>query len=237
LDAVCNRLGVHTDVSHNPPNATIVEGCTKLGYDVSDIPHNAPGHHSCGWCTFGCTRGLKQGMQETFLQDAAKAGAHFIVNASVLRVNHKAGKASGVVAEYKNPATGVVKKFEVKAKVVVVSAGTLNTPLVLKRSGLKNPNIGKYLRLHPVVAVRGRFDKEMKPWDGCNMSAVSKVTANRNGTHYGSIIETPILHAGLLGSGLPWRAAEDYKTSCLGTYLFLSLVLLFPIILIYLFCN
>lgn len=33
----------------------------------------------------------------------------------------------------------------------IVSAGTIHSPAVLMRSGLKNPRIGRNLRLHPVV--------------------------------------------------------------------------------------
>ena len=42
---------------------------------------------------------------------------------------------------------------------VVVAGGALNTPQILKRSGLDSPTIGKYLGLHPVRVVYGLFDE------------------------------------------------------------------------------
>lgn len=216
LDAVCQRLGVHdTHIAHNGPNSKIVEGSARLGHDVGTIPHNAPGEHSCGWCTFGCTRGLKQGMQETFLADAAKAGAHFVVNANVHRIEHRNGRATGIVATYSDGKQ--TRTFKVHAKVVVVSAGSLNSPVLLLRSGLKNKNIGRHLRLHPVSMVRGEFPgQDIDPWEGCNMSAVSRVVADRNGSGYGALIETPIIHPGFGVGQMPWRSLSEFKTHALG---------------------
>jgi choline dehydrogenase-like flavoprotein len=46
----------------------------------------------------------------------------------------------------------------IAADTVVVAGGALNTPQILKRSGLDAPAIGKNLGLHPVRLVYGLFD-------------------------------------------------------------------------------
>ena len=57
-------------------------------------------------------------------------------------------------------ATGVeVGGDTIRAETVVVACGALNTPQVLRRSGLDSPTIGKYLGLHPVRVVYGLFDE------------------------------------------------------------------------------
>ena len=57
-------------------------------------------------------------------------------------------------------ATGVEVGGEtVHADTVVVAGGALNTPQILRRSGLDAPAIGKFLGLHPVRLVYGLFDE------------------------------------------------------------------------------
>ncbi len=46
-----------------------------------------------------------------------------------------------------------------RAGAVVVAGGALNTPQLLRRSGLDNPAVGRHLGLHPVRVVYGLFDE------------------------------------------------------------------------------
>jgi hypothetical protein len=64
------------------------------------------------------------------------------------------------------------KCIALASKAVVVSGGSINTPAILLRSGLTNPNIGKNLHLHPVSFVSGYFKEKINPWDGAIMTAV-----------------------------------------------------------------
>lgn len=60
-------------------------------------------------------------------------------------------------------------------KAVVCSAGSLNTPAILLRSGLDGGGmVGLGLHLHPVSFVTGWFDEDIDPWEGSIMTAVSK---------------------------------------------------------------
>ncbi len=47
----------------------------------------------------------------------------------------------------------------VNAKVVISACGSIHTPALLLRSGLKHKLIGKHLTLHPVIGAGGIFDK------------------------------------------------------------------------------
>lgn len=163
LDRVCDRMGVSTEsTNHNKANRMILEGSRKLGYNAKEVPQNTGGTtHYCGHCTLGCHSGGKRGPIETFLVDAANAGATFMEGFNVDRVlfsKKKAGKiASGVIgtwvsrdAHFGTSGVGAVKrKVIIRAKTVVISGGTLHSPLLLLRSGIKNPNIGRNLYLHP----------------------------------------------------------------------------------------
>ncbi|RHY04202.1 hypothetical protein DYB36_007306 [Aphanomyces astaci] len=150
-----DSLGVSAEaVLHNVPNQVLLDGAIKLGYPVEAVPQNTNGHvHECGFCTLGCPYGEKQGSHVTWLRDAADAGAKFVDGCYVDKVTYVKDAASGVEATVLNGSVRLV----VKAKTVVCCAGSLHTPALLLRSGLSNPNIGRHLRLHPVVTVHGFF--------------------------------------------------------------------------------
>ena len=99
----------------------------------------------------------------------------------------------------------------VRAKVVVVSAGTIHTPAILKRSGLENSNIGKHLHLHPVSMVFSLFDEDIMPWRGVPMSRISKEFSNLDGQGYGVALETAPAHPGLTAATLPWLNTKMHK--------------------------
>lgn len=65
----------------------------------------------------------------------------------------------------------------VRAKeAVVVSGGSINSPAILLRSGLKGSRIGKNLHLHPVTYITGYYAEVINPWEGSIMTAVSVIS-------------------------------------------------------------
>ena len=80
LDRVCHRMGVSTKyIEHNFGNRALLEGARRLGYSASDVPQNTGNQaHDCGYCTAGCFSSIKQGPANSFLPDAARAGARFV---------------------------------------------------------------------------------------------------------------------------------------------------------------
>ncbi|RLO03689.1 hypothetical protein DYB28_013226, partial [Aphanomyces astaci] len=169
-------------VLHNVPNQVLLDGAIKLGYPVEAVPQNTNGHvHECGFCTLGCPYGEKQGSHVTWLRDAADAGAKFIDGCYVDKVMYVKDAASGVEATVLNGSVRLV----VKAKTVVCCAGSLHTPALLLRSGLRNPNIGRHLRLHPVATVHGFFPhKQVQSWSGSILTTVCNVVRNIHGHGY-----------------------------------------------------
>jgi len=82
----------------------------------------------------------------------------------------------------------------------------------LRKSGLKNPNIGKNLHLHPVQMAWGYFPEsewpQGKSYEGGIMTSMSPVF---DPSGYGTIIQTPSLHPGLFSVLMPWTSALDMK--------------------------
>src|SRR5262249_54796990 len=126
----------------------------------------------CGYCNAGCQQGCKQSTLVTYLQDAADAGARFIVGCAVDRVLVRDGRAAGVAGTVHNQ-DGTEVELTVEAPVVVVAAGGLESPALLLRSGIGGPAAGRYLRLHPTYFVTGLYDEEVRSWDGQFQATVS----------------------------------------------------------------
>ena len=152
LDRVCERMGVSTEhIKHNHGNKAILEGARRLGYAAKEVPQNTGGQeHSCGHCTLGCGTAQKQGPVVSWLPDAAKAGATFAEGFQVEKVlfEMESGVKTAVgvkgIWTSRNSNGGVdgpvsgktVREVIVRARRVIVSSGTLWSPMILQKSGL-----------------------------------------------------------------------------------------------------
>jgi choline dehydrogenase-like flavoprotein len=99
-------------------------------------------------------------------------------------------------------------QLDVRARVVVVAAGALYTPVLLRRSGLANRNIGRHLHLHPTTGVSGVFDEEIRPWEGTLQALYSDEHADL-ADGYGLKYETAPVHRGVLAAFAPWEGATE----------------------------
>ncbi|XP_047322977.1 long-chain-alcohol oxidase FAO4A-like [Impatiens glandulifera] len=226
VQTVCDKMGVQSSVDNEGFNNEVLrKGCQELGYPVKNIPRNSTSDHYCGWCCLGCKDGKKKGTSETWLVDLVKSGNGVILPRSeaikVIQKRDKGlkrGKACGVVFEFKY--NGVKEIYNVESKVTIIAGGALNTPYLLKRSGLKNPNIGKNLHLHPVSMAWGYFpntwpEPGKRSYEGGIMTAMSTVAADFDKSGYGSLIQTPALHPGMFSVLMPWISGADFKTRML----------------------
>ena len=219
MQAVWDRLSVQPDVDkHNLQNAVLQAGCKKLGYHHGTLQRNSASNHFCGWCTYGCPTGKKQSTAETWLVDAVKTGKAVILsNCTAEHIFHspnpngkKKRKAQGVMATIGNGP----RRIFIKANATVVSCGALMTPPLLLNSGLTNPNIGKYLRVHPASSTFGYFpegvgpDPHGKAYEGGIMTVYAPVTL-RKPTEYGALLETGVYHPAVFASFHSWRSGKS----------------------------
>lgn len=143
LDRVWEKMGCSGDaVKPNHANRVLLEGAKQLGYTAKIVPQNCGGQeHDDGFCTLGCWRGEKNGPVNGWFPEAARNGVKFVEGMQVDRVllESKKGKkvAKGVQGVW-TPRDGSEKvPVIIRAKRVVVSCGTLWSPVVLLNSGLK----------------------------------------------------------------------------------------------------
>jgi choline dehydrogenase-like flavoprotein len=206
------RMGVNTtDSSPNANNASLQLGCEALGYHWDFIPRNATGcEQRCGGCQYGCPLGRKQSTLLTFLRDAHEGGARVISGCHVDRVLIKGGRATGVEATVSRGGHQVV----VRASRVVVAGGSIESPALLLRSGLDNPNIGRHLHLHPVAVVAGFYDHPILAWDGSPQTIKTDQFAHLRGAHGFRIEMAPAL-PGTIAAGTAWEGGLQHKLQML----------------------
>ena len=215
LDLVSERVNVNDRCSDwNENTQTLAAACDTAGIDFRRITRNADearySPDSAGYMGFGDQSGAKLGTLKTWLQDAADAGARFVVNCRVERVLVEDGRAAGVEGTYVDE-EGRTARVVVRARTVVLAAGALDTPAVLLRSGIGGPAAGDYLRLHPATAVSAIYDgKPQRGWWGAPQSGLSMEFANLE-DGYGYLIETSHASPGVAGSALPWAGGEQHK--------------------------
>jgi hypothetical protein len=231
LDRVCHRMGVSTEhIHHNHGNEVLLEGSRKLGYNAKAVPQNTGGaRHDCGHCTLGCGAALKQGPVVSWLPDAAKAGAKFVEGFKIERVlfddSNGRKKAVGVEGIWtsRNKNGGVdgpasertVKKVIVRAKKVIISCGTLWSPIVLMNSGLKNKQIGRNLHLHPVNLIAGVCKEDVRPWEGGILTSVCSSFEDLDGHGHGVKLEATCMLPSWFLPLMNWNNGLDYKTQAL----------------------
>ncbi|GAA5798790.1 hypothetical protein HPULCUR_004196 [Helicostylum pulchrum] len=211
LDRVFERIGASTE--NILPTKTIEKfalGCDKLGYALEPVPVNTGGRaHYCSRCMMGCKSGIKNSTANTWLLDALKNGARFMDRTTVTRVLRTKGGKTAIGVEccvHDSQQTTTIK-----AKQVIISCGALNTPTILRNSGLSNPNIGKHLRLQPINFSFGFFDEPINQNKGPLITHVCNVSDNCQGDNYGAKIEEGSLLPGTLANKLPWLGAAKHK--------------------------
>nr|HET6901118.1 GMC family oxidoreductase N-terminal domain-containing protein [Ktedonobacteraceae bacterium] len=215
--AVEQRIHVNSENSaHNKQNQLLVDGCSALGYHSETIRRNAIDcQQRCGTCGFGCRYGAKQSTMKTYLQDAYDQGARIIIHCNADKVLIEKGKAVGVQAIATNTVTGKTHTVTIYARTVVVSAGAVNSPALLLRSGVENLHIGHHLKLHPTTTIAGVYPEKVYSWQGVMQSAYSDQFAHLEG-NYGYKLEVPPTHPGLLGLATPWYSAREYREQMLS---------------------
>lgn len=227
LDRVYERIGAGTDtILHNQSNKKLLEGARKLGWSAKVVPQNTGGkQHYCGYCTLGCGSCEKRGPVVSYLPKAAESGARFMEGFDcekvLFEVDKKTGKktATGVIGLWKSRDENagvagpplVKRKVIIKAKRVIISGGSMHSPLILKRSGLRNSHIGKHLKVHPVAFMGAIYDEEIRPWEGGILTSVVTEFDNLDGHGHGVKLESITMIPCLWLASLQWHSGLDYK--------------------------
>lgn len=180
LRDVRSRCNIHApaDADVNDNNRLFVDGCHRLGVSTKKFELNMRGCVGCGFCGQGCAYDAKRGTMVTYLQDALQHGVRLIHHCAVDEIvfersgsGKRAVGASGMVTATKwgSRSNSVPSgPISIDAKLVILSAGSIESPALLQRSRVPDPfdRIGRGLVLHPSLPIAGVFDRKVVNYRG-----------------------------------------------------------------------
>src|SRR5205085_9533930 len=84
------------------------------------------------------------------------------------------------------------------------------TPALLLRSGVRHPQLGRNLYLHPTSAVAGRYDAPVRGWLGAPQTVLCDEFGFIDG-NFGVRFEAAPVHPGLIALAQPWHGARNHR--------------------------
>ncbi|MDQ3729006.1 MAG: GMC family oxidoreductase [Actinomycetota bacterium] len=142
-------------------------GAAALGWEAGPLLRNAPGCRGSCQCAIGCPNNAKSGVHMNALPAACELGAEIASSLRVKRVLTENGRATGVEAIRPNGS-----RVKLRASRIIVSAGAIETPPLLRRSNLgRHPRLGRGLSIHPAISASARFEEPVTAWQGVLQSA------------------------------------------------------------------
>ena len=202
IDAVWERLGVNDDCSDlNGPAPAPAGGAARSSATTSARSPATPIPSSttrprAAYMGFGDQSGSKHSTAKTYLLDAQAAGAEIVV-----RLPRRAdpgrgrprrrrrGRLHDPAAAAGRHGDGRQHRVIVRAPVVVVACGSIESPALLLRSQIGGPAVGDYLRLHPTAAVTAASTPSPRTGSGARRRRRSRTSSPNLGDGHGFLIE------------------------------------------------
>jgi choline dehydrogenase-like flavoprotein len=194
-DRVEARLNIHPwpEEGANANNQILLRGCRALGWQVHAVRRNVKGCLNSGYCGLGCPVDGKQAMHVTYLPDAVRGGLRLYADVDVQRFSIEGDRVlsvDGAVIDRENGRpTG--RRVTVRPTVAVSSAGAINGPALLLRSGLEDGVLGRRTWIHPVTAMPALFEEPIDGFYGAPQSVASHEHVDRGPDRMGFFLEVP----------------------------------------------
>ena len=156
-------------------------GLEKLGGKLQPLLRSAPGCSGSGVCFLGCPTNAKKSLHLSVIPLALQAGARLYARCRAERIKFRRHHVDAVMARFVDPVTGARgPRLAIKPRAVVVSCGTLHTPVLLSRSGIPDVSRqrGRNLSMHPVARVVALMDEEVRGWEGIPQGYYSDVLSD-----------------------------------------------------------
>lgn len=202
------------DEVQGPRNLLFRDACNALGYSSEPIARNVRGCQGSGECFTGCRVRAKQSTDLSYVPAAIRDGARVYTSVQVQELLTRGSHVWGVAGQVVRPFTGEPShRFRVQARIVVLAAGCMATPVLLQRSGdfaNGSRQVGENLQFHPGVAAMGVFPEPTNPAFGATQGYQS-LEFVRDGYK----LETLWAPPGVFGVRLPGLGLELKKNLAL----------------------
>lgn len=131
----------------------IKQGAERLKWENKEIPRCWKyGADNSG------TIGRRQSLTATIIPQALAQGCRLLPQTKVHFIEHHGRRAQAALAT--TIKDGQLSRVKILFQDVFVCGGAIQTPALLRRSGIKK-NIGNSLRMHPAVRIVARFNEEI----------------------------------------------------------------------------
>jgi choline dehydrogenase-like flavoprotein len=179
------------------------QGASRLGWKSLEAPRwfrhdpaNAPG-------------GQRQSMTRTFVPRFLRAGGKLLPQTRIRRLRRQAGKW---LLEGSHASAGALR---LEAETVFLCGGAVQTPALLRRSGITR-NIGNALQMHPTVKIVARFPGPVNAADmGVPVHQVKEFAPRLS---FGcSISSPPYLALGMIDHP-SWASEVRQAWTCMANY-------------------
>jgi choline dehydrogenase-like flavoprotein len=204
------------DLSARPVSDEALGDNDRKFLDEADV-HGLPARrtrryeHGCrgsGQCFTGCPNAAKQGMNVTYVPWALALGARLFCACRVERIVVERGRAVGLVARTtsRDPGARAGRHVRLRARRgVLVAASAVQTPNLLRRSGLKARALGDHFQCHPGYGIGGVFDESIAGSPGATQGAEITILRKSDRVKFETIALQPELAAVRIpGIGQEW---------------------------------
>ncbi len=154
------RVGVARPEVHGQNGALARRAADALGIEHHDMRRYVDDCAGSGQCMQGCRENRKQSLNITFIPRVLEQGGSVLSNAPVARVRFRGQRAIGVYGRFRDPRGRRGGRFQIDAaRGVVIAASATRSPVLLRRSGVRHPALGRFFRAHPGTGVFGLYDQ------------------------------------------------------------------------------
>ncbi len=172
FDAISEFLGIAPTPEEVQGRRNLVfrDGCDAMGVTSEPIERNVRGCRGSGECFTGCRSRAKQSMDVSYVPSALRAGARVLTSLQVQTIRRSGSRVTGITGQVVAPFSGDRSHhFRIDAKAVVLAAGCVATPVLLKHSddlANRSGQVGENLQFHPGVAIAGVYPDPVDPQFG-----------------------------------------------------------------------
>ena len=192
-----------------------LRGAAALGYDSHPTRRFVEDCAGSGQCLQGCRAGRKQSLNLNFIPETLERGGVVLSCAPVARIVLEGNRAAGVRGRFRHPRTRRAgASFQVRARHgVFVAASAIQSPLLLRRSGIRNRSLGRQFHAHPGTGLFGWYDDPVDMHIGATQGWSSLAHRDTGGFKLESLSIPLELVAGRLkgGGAVLAERLEDFR--------------------------
>jgi choline dehydrogenase-like flavoprotein len=145
------------------------KGAEAAGVAGRLLHRNEDGCKGSARCLFGCPNDAKQSTTINYLRRAVDDGAAVYAQAEVQRIERQGGRAVAVTGKIGGRGAQAGKTFRVAAKrAIIVAASAIQSPNLLRKSGIRGAHVGEHFMAHPGTTVMGLYPDRVNMWLGAS---------------------------------------------------------------------